>query len=174
MATDKARLKEITDIIKIHCNIAFDDNYYKTTKGLINKLKKNKEFSMDSGKVEGWISGLLYVVGEDSNLFDTGNWMRDKIYLSKTDLANGVGVSVSTMRSRASQIREALPENAKFIADIKDIYINLGILFLLAYVYKSDYLSSDEDSSIKDDIKLFKTFFVFIKNDISSFFKKDK
>lgn len=61
-----------------------------------------------------------------------------------------------------------------FIADIKDIYINLGILFLLAYVYKSDYLSSDEDSSIKDDIKLFKTFFVFIKNDISSFFKKDK
>ena len=33
-------LKEITDIIKIHCNIAFDDNYYKTTKGLINKLKK--------------------------------------------------------------------------------------------------------------------------------------
>ena len=120
MATDKARLKEITDIIKIHCNIAFDDNYYKTTKGLINKLKKNKEFSMDSGKVEGWISGLLYVVGEDSNLFDTGNWMRDKIYLSKTDLANGVGVSVSTMRSRANQIREALPENAKFIADIKD------------------------------------------------------
>ena len=120
MATDKARLKEITDIIKIHCNIAFDDNYYKTTKGLINKLKKNKEFSMDSGKVEGWISGLLYVVGEDSNLFDTGNWMRDKIYLSKTDLANGVGVSVSTMRSRANQIREALPENAKFIAEIKD------------------------------------------------------
>lgn len=118
MATDKARLKEITDTIKIHCNIAFDNNYYKTTKGLINKLKKNKEFSMDGGKIEGWIGGLLYVVGEDSGLFNINNWIKEKRYISKTDLAGGVGVSISTMRSRAKDIRDILPENSKFIADI--------------------------------------------------------
>lgn len=118
MATEKIRLKEIADTIKIHCNIAFDDNYYKTTKGLINKLKKNKEFSMDSGKIEGWIGGLLYIVGEDSELFNSNNWIKEKRHMSKTDMACGVGISATTMRNRASDIREALPEDCRFIADI--------------------------------------------------------
>lgn len=118
MATDKNRLKEITETINIHCNIAFDDNYYKATKGLINKLKKNKEFSMDSGKIEGWIGGLLYIVGEDSELFNPNNWIKEKRYISKTDLAAGVGISATTMRNRGSDIREALPEDCEFIADI--------------------------------------------------------
>lgn len=118
MATEKSRLKEITETIKIHCNIAFDDNYYKATKGLINKLKKNKEFSMDSGKIEGWIGGLLYVVGEDSELFNSNNWIKEKRYMSKTDMASGVGISPTTMRNRATDIREALPDDCAFIADI--------------------------------------------------------
>lgn len=119
MPTDKIRLKNITEIIRIHCDIAFNDSFYKTTKSLMNKLKKNKEFSMDSGKIEGWIAALLYVVGEDSDLFNPKNWIKEKLYISKTDLAGGVGVSASTMRSRAQNIREALPEGSKFVANIK-------------------------------------------------------
>ncbi|MEG0855795.1 MAG: DUF6398 domain-containing protein [Terrisporobacter sp.] len=118
MATDKVRLKEITDTTRIHCEIAFNDKYYKTVKALMNKLKKNKEFSMDSGKVEGWIAGLLYIVGEDSELFNPNNWIKEKRYISKTDLASGVNVSPTTMRNRAAEIREVLPEDSRFIADL--------------------------------------------------------
>jgi len=59
-----------------------------------------------------------------------------------------------------------------FIADIKDIYINLGLYFFLLGSYSSGYLTSDESSSFKDDIKYIKNFFLFIKNDFISLIKK--
>lgn len=59
-----------------------------------------------------------------------------------------------------------------FIADIKDIYINLGILFFVLALYNSGYLSSEEETSLKEDIGNVKKFFIFIKKDLLSFFKK--
>lgn len=56
-----------------------------------------------------------------------------------------------------------------FIADIKDIYINIGILFFIMSIYKSGYLKDDEDTSFKDDIKTIKAFLLFARKDI---FKK--
>lgn len=73
---------------------------------------------MDKGKIEGWVAGLLYIVGEDSGLFNQTNWMESKEYISKTDMAKIAEVSVATMKSRASKIREVLPKNAKFVEDI--------------------------------------------------------
>ncbi|WP_455539467.1 DUF6398 domain-containing protein [Terrisporobacter sp.] len=122
MSTDKKVLKEINDAIEWHCQSNFTKGYHKSVKALVNKLKKNKEFSMDSGKYLGWVAGLLYVVGEDSGLFEPNNVMNDKLYYSKTELAEGVGVSVTTMKARATNIREALPEISKFEADITYIY----------------------------------------------------
>lgn len=59
-----------------------------------------------------------------------------------------------------------------FIADLKDIYINLGLYFFLLGSYSSGYLTSDESSSFKDDIKSIKNFFLFIKNDFTSLIKR--
>lgn len=53
-----------------------------------------------------------------------------------------------------------------FIADIKDIYINIGILFFVMAIYKSGYLKDDEDTSFKDDIQSIKTFLIFARKDI--------
>lgn len=58
-----------------------------------------------------------------------------------------------------------------FIADIKDIYINLGILFFILTLFNNGYLSSEEDTSLKDDINNIKKFLIFIKNDIVNTFK---
>lgn len=56
-----------------------------------------------------------------------------------------------------------------FIADIKDLYINLGILFFALTMFNNGYLSSNqEDASFKDDLLTFKKFLLFIKKDISS------
>ena len=118
MSTDKNILKEINNALQWHCESNFTKDYHKTVKALVNKLKKNKEFSMDSGKYLGWVAGILYVVGEDSGLFEPNNTMNDKLYYSKTELAEGVGVSITTMKARATNIREALPEGSKFEADI--------------------------------------------------------
>ena len=109
MSTDKNILKEINNALQWHCESNFTKDYHKTVKALVNKLKKNKEFSMDSGKYLGWVAGILYVVGEDSGLFEPNNTMNDKLYYSKTELAQGVGVSITTMKARATNIREALP-----------------------------------------------------------------
>ncbi|GAA0079365.1 hypothetical protein UT300005_37440 [Clostridium sp. CTA-5] len=57
-----------------------------------------------------------------------------------------------------------------FIADIKDIYINLGILFFILTLSNNGYLSSEEDSSIKDDLNSLKRFLNFTKEDINSKF----
>ena len=60
-----------------------------------------------------------------------------------------------------------------FIADLKDIYINLGLLFFIMSCYKNEFFS-EEDSSLKDDIKAIKDFFNFIKKDILKILKKEK
>ena len=122
MSTDKNILKDINNSLQWHCEANFTKDYHKTVKALVNKLKKNKEFSMDGGKYLGWVGGLLYVVGEDSNLFDPNNVKCDKLYYSKSEVAEGVGISATTMRARANDIREALPEGSKFEAEITYVY----------------------------------------------------
>lgn len=59
-----------------------------------------------------------------------------------------------------------------FIADIKDIYINLGILFFIISIVSSGYLKEDDNSSFKEDLESLKRFLTFAKKDIVSFFKK--
>lgn len=53
-----------------------------------------------------------------------------------------------------------------FIADIKDLYINLGILFFILTLFNNGYLTTSDDTSLKDDIKSLKKFIKFIVNDI--------
>ena len=60
-----------------------------------------------------------------------------------------------------------------FIADFKDIYINLGLLFFIMSCYKSGFFN-EEETTFKDDIKAVKDFFNFIKNDILKILKKEK
>ena len=59
---------------------------------------------------------------EDCNLFDQHNVKCDQLYYSKSEVAEGVGISATTMRARANDIREALPEGSKFEADITYVY----------------------------------------------------
>lgn len=53
-----------------------------------------------------------------------------------------------------------------FIADIKDIYINLAIFTFILTAYYSGFLSSDDNSTIKDDIREVKKFIKFVLKDI--------
>lgn len=53
-----------------------------------------------------------------------------------------------------------------FIADIKDIYINLGILFFIMLIYIKGYFKEEDNSTLKDDWKYIKQFFKFMKKDI--------
>ncbi|MBS5886875.1 MAG: signal peptidase II [Clostridium sp.] len=53
-----------------------------------------------------------------------------------------------------------------FIADIKDIYINLGILFFIMLIYIKGYFKEEDSSTLKDDLQSAKKFFKFMKNDI--------
>lgn len=59
-----------------------------------------------------------------------------------------------------------------FVADIKDIYINLGMLFFISSIYKNGYLSSNNDSSFSDDLTNIKKFIYFIKDDLCSLIDK--
>lgn len=59
-----------------------------------------------------------------------------------------------------------------FIADIKDIYINLGILFFVLTLFNNNYLSSSEETTFKEDIENAKKFFKFIKQDISGIYRR--
>ena len=59
-----------------------------------------------------------------------------------------------------------------FIADIKDIYINLGLYAFIICAYNSGYLTSEDDSTFKDDLNSIKLFLTFIKNNLLSKIKK--
>jgi len=124
MSTQKKRLNDIKSAIDWHCENNFNKDYHNKVNNLIKILTKNNNFSMDSGKEGGWVAGLLYVVGEDSDLFNQYNYSYEKEYYTKTDVALGCGVSVSTMKSRAQKIREALPVNSVFKADISNFNNN--------------------------------------------------
>ena len=58
-----------------------------------------------------------------------------------------------------------------FIADIKDIYINLGILFFVVTLFNSGYLKTETETTMKEDIENIKKFIYFIKNDLSGKYK---
>ena len=58
-----------------------------------------------------------------------------------------------------------------FVADIKDLYINLGLLFFILAIYSTGYLNSNEESTFKEDLQAIKKYLSFIKNDI---FRKKK
>lgn len=58
-----------------------------------------------------------------------------------------------------------------FIADLKDIYINLGLLFFIMSCYKTGFFSED-NTTLKDYINCIKDFFKFIKTDVIKIFKK--
>lgn len=53
-----------------------------------------------------------------------------------------------------------------FVADIKDIYINIGILFFLVAIYNAGYLTTNDDTTFKDDFKSILSFLCFIKQDV--------
>ncbi len=53
-----------------------------------------------------------------------------------------------------------------FIADIKDMYINLGILFFIMLIYLGGYFKEEDSSTLKDDLKSIKKFLRFVKKDI--------
>ena len=53
-----------------------------------------------------------------------------------------------------------------FIADIKDIYINIGILLFIVSIYNGGYLNSNIDTTFKDDLNSISKFLSFAKNDI--------
>lgn len=59
-----------------------------------------------------------------------------------------------------------------FVADIKDIYINFGLYSFIVGAYCSGYLTSEDNSTLKDDINSIKLFFSFMKRDILSIIKK--
>ena len=59
-----------------------------------------------------------------------------------------------------------------FIADIKDIYINLGLLFFIMLIYVKGYFKDDDTSTFKDDLRTLKRFMQFIKKDITNIYKK--
>lgn len=59
-----------------------------------------------------------------------------------------------------------------FIADIKDLYINLGILFFALTLFNNDYLSSNEDTTFKQDLENAKKFLKFIINDLTGTYRK--
>lgn len=61
-----------------------------------------------------------------------------------------------------------------FIADIKDIYINLGIFSFIIEVYSSGYLFEDDNSTFKDDLDSIKKFFKFINSDFKNIIKREK
>lgn len=53
-----------------------------------------------------------------------------------------------------------------FIADIKDIYINLGILMFVLTLYHDGVFSEEDNSTLKDDYIAIKKFFSFVIKDI--------
>lgn len=53
-----------------------------------------------------------------------------------------------------------------FIADLKDIYINMAIFFFVLTIFFNDYWKDEEETTLKDDIQSIKIFFSFVKADV--------
>lgn len=53
-----------------------------------------------------------------------------------------------------------------FIADLKDIYINIAIFSFILASYFNGFLTNDENTTLKEDLGEIKKFFKFILNDL--------
>ena len=61
-----------------------------------------------------------------------------------------------------------------FVADIKDIYIDLGLLFFILSIFTTGYFNTSENTSLKEDLDSIKKFLSFMKNDILSLIRNKK
>lgn len=114
--SNKEILKEIKYLVTQLCEMFFSKDIEKQTNTLIKFVTKNKDFSVQKGKVEGWAVGFIYVVCEDSGLFDRciKNPEGQFIDISRAEFSRMIEISTTTIKSREKYIRSFLNEKNKF------------------------------------------------------------
>ncbi|MGL6106647.1 DUF6398 domain-containing protein [Romboutsia sp.] len=114
--SNKAILKEIKYLVNQLCEMYFSKDIEKQTNTLIKYVNKNKDFSVEKGKIEGWAVGFIYVVCEDSGLFDgcIKNSEGQFIDISRAEFSRMIQISTSTIKSREKYIRSFLNEKNNF------------------------------------------------------------
>lgn len=122
--SDKAILKEIKYLVTELCEMYFSKDIEKQTNTLIKYVNKNKDFSVEKGKIEGWAVGFIYIVCEDSGLFDgcIKNSEGQFIDMSRAEFSRMIQISTSTIKSREKYIRSFLNEKNNFsVPKVQDL-----------------------------------------------------
>jgi hypothetical protein len=101
--TKQARAKEIGDLINEFCNRYLNDELHGYAIRLLEKLTREKTYSIISGKIEIWASAIIYVIARLNFLFDSQN----PNHISHDTICDFFGTKKSTVGNKATDIEKA-------------------------------------------------------------------
>jgi hypothetical protein len=97
------RLDELSRLIDTFCETHLNDEYKASCREMAGALCRKRTLVL-SGKSETWAAGIVYALGQVNFLMDPAQ----NPHMTSAQIANGFGLSVSAMQSKATIIRKAL------------------------------------------------------------------
>ena len=91
----------LTDAV---CADLLDEEYAGLARHVVAKLARKRPSPLQSGRATTWAGGVLWALGQVNFLFDRSS----EPYLTHDDLADGLGLSKSTLGQKAKQVRDTL------------------------------------------------------------------
>lgn len=96
-------LNEVVEHTDAFCNTRLNTEYKSHCRKMAHALCRKRSLVL-SGKSESWAAGIIYALGQVNFLMDPSQ----NPHTTSAQIANGLGVSVSTMQAKATIIRKAL------------------------------------------------------------------
>lgn len=91
----------VTDAV---CADLLDEEYAGLARQVVAKLARKRPSPLQSGRPATWAGGVVWALGQVNFLFDRSV----EPYVASDDLADGFGLSKSTLAQKAKQIRDTL------------------------------------------------------------------
>lgn len=105
---DKQQLQkkqlEIINLVKGFCTEKLDEEYFKLSEKLIQKLGRKRNVPFETGQSQIWAAAVIHAIGTINFLFDKSF----QPYVTIDEIINFFGTKKSTTCSKSKQIRDML------------------------------------------------------------------
>jgi len=100
----QAKQLEIIELIKGFCTEKLDEEYFRLSEKLIQKLGRKRHVPFETGQSQIWAASVIHALGTINFLFDKSS----QPYVSIDEINDYFGTKKTTSSSKSKQIRDML------------------------------------------------------------------
>jgi hypothetical protein len=100
----QAKQLEIIELVKGFCTEKLDEEYFRLSEKLIQKLGRKRHVPFETGQSQIWAASVIHALGSINFLFDKSS----QPYVSIDEINDYFGTKKTTSGSKSKQIRDML------------------------------------------------------------------